>query len=156
MLSLLGAIVGLVGSLGPRILGFFEARQNHRQELELLRLQGEFQMQMMEKGHAAKLAEINAAGDIQSEIAAYGAAFKPSGVTWIDGFNAFVRPFLALAFFFLYAAVKVAQYSILDVPGAEPAQVLLSMWGNEDWATWAAVITFYFGNRTFNKERGRG
>lgn len=155
MLSLLGAIVGLLGSLGPRILGYFEARQNHRQELELLQLQSANQLKMMEIGFTQRMAEINATADIQSETAAFAAALQPSGVTWIDGFNAFVRPFLALMFFALYAAVKVAQYSILNVDGVTPSQVLVSMWGNEDWATWSAVITFYFGNRTFNKERGR-
>lgn len=155
MLALLGVALGLLGSLGPRILGFFEARQNHKQEMELLALQSANQLKMMEMGHTQKMAEINAKADISSETAAFAAALRPSGVTWIDGFNAFVRPFLALAFFALYAAVKVAQYSILNVDGTMAAQVLLSMWGNEDWATWSAVVTFYFGNRTFNRERGR-
>lgn len=36
------------------------------------------------------------------------------------------------------------------------AATLLSMWGEEDWAVWAAIVAFWFGNRTFNKERGRG
>lgn len=155
MLSLLGAIVGLLGALGPRIIGFFEAKQNHKQELELLALNGSHQLKMMEMGFTQKMAEINAMADIKSETAAYAAALRPSGVTWIDGFNAFVRPFLALMFFFLYAAVKVAQFMTLNVGDATASQVLLMLWGNEDWATWSAVVTFYFGNRTFNKERGR-
>ena len=155
MLSLLGAIVGLLGALGPRIIGFFEARQNHRQEFELMKLQAANQLEMMKLGFTQKMAEINAMADIQADTAAFAASLRPSGVTWIDGFNAFVRPFLALMFFFLYAAVKVAQFATLNVGDATASQVLLMLWGNEDWATWSAVVTFYFGNRTFNKERGR-
>lgn len=155
MLALFGSIVGLLGSLAPRLLGFFEQKQNHSQELEMLRVQGEFQMQMMQAGHAARLEEINARADVASDLAAFSAALRPSGVPWVDGFNAFVRPFLTLCFFGLYAAVKVAQFVLLQANGDGTAQVILSMWGEEDWAVWAAIVTFWFGNRTFNKERGR-
>jgi len=79
---------------------------------------------------------------------------KPSGVRWIDAFNGFVRPFLTLCFFGLYAAVKVGQYFIL-VTEAGAASSITSLWNQEDWAIWAAIVTFWFGNRTFNKERGR-
>ncbi|MGQ0585446.1 MAG: hypothetical protein ACT4O6_26190 [Reyranella sp.] len=156
MLALLGSIVGLLGSLAPRLIGYFEQKQNHVQELEMLRTQGDFQLQMLQAGHAAKLAEINAHADGQSELAAFAAALRPSGVKWVDAFNGFVRPFLTLCFFALYAAVKVAQFVILQQDHSGSAATLLSMWGEEDWAVWAAIVTFWFGNRTFNKERGRG
>ena len=58
MLALFGSIVGLLGSLAPRLIGFFEQKQNHVQEIEMLRVQGEFQMRAIEAGHAAKMAEI--------------------------------------------------------------------------------------------------
>ncbi|MBX9945920.1 MAG: hypothetical protein K2Y40_17715 [Reyranella sp.] len=102
------------------------------------------------------MGEINAHADIQSELAAFAAALRPSGVRWVDGFNAFVRPFLTLCFFALYAAVKAAQFVILQQDHSGAAATILSMWGEEDWAVWAAIVTFWFGNRTFNKERGRG
>jgi hypothetical protein len=156
MLALFGSIVGLLGSLAPRLIGFFEQKQNHAQEIEMLRVQGDFQMRAIEAGHAAKMGEINAHADAQSELAAFAAALRPSGVTWVDGFNALVRPFLTLCFFGLYAAVKAAQFVILQQDHSGSAATLLSMWGEEDWAVWAAIVTFWFGNRTFNKERGRG
>ena len=156
MLALFGSIVGLLGSLAPRLIGFFEQKQNHAQEIEMLRVQGEFQMRAIEAGHAAKMQEINAGADVASELAAFSAALRPSGITWVDGFNAVVRPFLTLCFFGLYAAVKVAQFVLLQTNGGGTASAIMSMWGEEDWAVWAAIVTFWFGNRTFNKERGRG
>lgn len=156
MLALLGSIVGLLGSLAPRLIGYFEQKQNHVQELEMFRTQGDFQLQMIQAGHNAKMAEINAHADGQSELAAFAAALRPSGVKWVDAFNGFVRPFLTLCFFALYAAVKAAQFVILQQEHSGSAATLLSMWGDEDWAVWAAIVTFWFGNRTFNKERGRG
>ncbi|OFX06629.1 MAG: hypothetical protein A3D94_00680 [Alphaproteobacteria bacterium RIFCSPHIGHO2_12_FULL_66_14] len=113
-------------------------------------------MQMIQAGHAAKMGEINTQADVATELAAFTAALKPSGVKWVDAFNAFVRPFLTLCFFALYAGVKAAQFAILQQDHGGSAATLLSMWGEEDWAVWAAIVTFWFGNRTFNKERGRG
>ncbi len=120
----------------------------------MLRTQGDFQLQLIQAGHAAKMGEINAHADIQSELAAFAAALRPSGVRWVDGFNAFVRPFLTLCFFALYAGVKAGQYYLL-VNDAGIASSFSSLWNEEDWAIWAAIVTFWFGNRTFNKERGR-
>jgi hypothetical protein len=83
-------------------------------------------------------------------------ALRPSGVKWVNAFNGFVPPFLTLCFFAFYAAVKAAQFVILQQDHGGSAATLLSMWGEEDWAVWAAVVTFWFGGRHFNKERGRG
>lgn len=156
MLALLGSILGLLGSLAPRLIGLFEQRQSHAQELEMLKVQGQFQLQMITAGHTARMAEINATADMRTELAAFAAAGKPVGIKWVDAFNGFMRPFLTLCFFMLYAAVKVAQYFIIAQDHAGAAATILSLWSNEDWAVWAAIITFWFGNRTFNRERGRG
>lgn len=156
MLALLGSLLGLLGSLSPRLIQYFEQKQSHAQELEMLKVQGQFQLQMIEAGHTAKLAEISAMTDIRTELAAFAAVNKPTGIKWVDAFNGFMRPFLTLCFFLLYAAVKAAQFFLLAQDGGMSAQTVLGLWNNEDWAVWAAIITFWFGNRTFNKERGRG
>ena len=153
MLALLGSLIGLLGSFAPRLMGFFEQKQNHAQEIEMLQVQGQFQLQLLERGAAAKLAEIGAAADSAANAAMYASAFRPTGSRFIDGFNGFVRPFLTLCFFGLYAAVKVAQFTLLQMNGDGAPSVILSMWGEEDWAIWAAIVTFWFGNRTFNKAK---
>lgn len=153
--SILGAIVGLLGSGLPRILALFEARQNHAQELEMLKVQGQFQLDMINAGSAAKMAEIGAVADMRGDLAAFTASLKPTGIKWVDAFNGFVRPFLTLCFFALYAAVKWATFVVLSQDHGGAAPTILSMWGEEDWAIWAAIVTFWFGSRSFNKERGR-
>lgn len=156
MLALLGSLLGLMGSLAPRLIQYFEQKQNHAQELEMLKTQGAFQLRMIQAGHTAKMAEINAMADMRTEMAAFAAANRPTDIKWVDAFNGFMRPFLTLCFFMLYAAVKVAQFIVLSQDGGMGASTVLSLWNNEDWAVWAAIVTFWFGNRTFNKERGRG
>ncbi len=65
-----------------------------------------------------------------------------------------MRPFLVLCFFAFQPSVKVAQFVILQHDEGGSAAMLLSMWGEEDWAVWAAIVIFWFGSRAFNKERG--
>lgn len=89
MLALLGSLLGLLGSLSPRLIQYFEQKQSHAQELEMLKVQGQFQLQMIEAGHTAKLAEISAMTDIRTELAAFAAVNKPTGIKWVDAFNGF-------------------------------------------------------------------
>ena len=153
MIGLLGALLGLLGSMAPRLIGYFESKNNHAQELEMLRVQGEFQLQMIQAGTAAKMAEIGAVSDMSRELAAFAAAGRPTGIRLVDAYNGIVRPTLTLSFFALYAAVKVGQYYLL-VTDAGLASSLTSLWTDEDTGIWAAIIAFWFGNRTLNKGRG--
>ena len=33
------------------------------------------------------------------------------------------------------------------------ASSLTSLWTDEDWGIWGAIVTFWFGNRTLNRGR---
>lgn len=156
MLALLGSLIGLFGALAPRLLGFFESRQNHQQELELINAHADVQLRLAQVQTDGRMAEINARADSTSELLAMAASLQPTGIRWVDALNGVVRPLLTVAFFALYAAVKVGQYVLLADGSSESfAMTIVQLWSEEDWAVWAAIVTFWFGNRTFNKERGR-
>jgi hypothetical protein len=150
MLALIGSAIGLLGALLPRLIGLFEAKQNHKQELELLNAQGKWQLDMATAGHAAKMAEITSYSDTARELAAFGAAARPSGIRFVDAINGLVRPLITFSLFALYAAVKVGTYILLE---AGFASGVTGLWTEEDTAIWAAIITFWFGNRSLNKKR---
>ena len=156
MLALLGSLLGLLGALAPRLIQLFEAKQNHAQELELLEAHSRNQLRLIEAGVAGKMAEVNAWADTKAELAAFAASMVPTGIKWVDALNGVVRPLLTVSFFALYAAIKAAQFYVISGEGSDVASSLIALWGEEDWAAWAAIITFWFGSRTFNKERGRG
>lgn len=155
MLALLGSLLGLLGALAPRLIQLFESRQNHKQELEMIDKHAETQLRLAEVVQAGKMAEIDARAAVQGDMMAFAAAMKPTGIAWVDALNGVVRPLLTVSFFALYAAVKAAQFYLITADGAAPANALVLLWGDEDWAAWAAIVTFWFGSRTFNKERGR-
>lgn len=151
--TILAGLIGLLGAALPRIIGLFEAKQNHATELDMLRLSGDYQLKMAEGGWTAKAAEINANAELQTDLANLGASMRPVGIKWVDALNAFVRPFLTLAFFALYATVKWATFVTLSVDHVDVASVVLTMWGADDWAIFVSIICFWFGSRAFNKER---
>lgn len=136
MLTILGSLIGFLSSALPAVSEFFKRKQDMEHELRLF----EMQIKMAEIQHQNNMEEAAIAADTSQ----YRELYKTYnvGITWIDGFNALIRPILAIAFFSLYVFVKY-----LMIQNGYP------IWDEEDAAIFASVIAFYFGNRTFDKIR---
>ena len=75
---------------------------------------------------------------------------------WVDALAGTVRPVITYAFFALFAAVKgSALYVLIAVEGMLLAQALPQIWDPETQALFAAVMSFWFGQRALAKARGR-
>lgn len=149
MITLLGTLLGFIGSLAPDILKLFQNKQDAKHELAMLQMQKDIQA----AGHAAKLEEIGAFADVAESKALYKTWL--SGVKWVDALNGTVRPVLAYSFFFLYAGIKLLQFSMIgDLSNPLPWQ-LAALWTEEDQAIFAGIIAFYFGQRQMNKVRAK-
>ncbi len=154
MLTLLGALLGLIGSVLPQWLKLWQDKQDHKHELEMYRLT----MESQKYEHEYKLQEINATADIAESAALYKASeIKLTGWTFIDGivalYNYSVRPTLTYAFFFIYAAAKVGQYMFI-ISSASDMKPVATFWDTiwklytpEDMALFATIIAYWFGQR---------
>ncbi len=144
MITLMGAILGFLGSMMPECLNFFKQRADRVHELEVMQLQ----LSQQQKGQGDRLEEIRLVHDA-AEIKSLYATYR-TNIPWVDALNGTVRPVLAYGFFLLYATVKLIQFSFLDGSHMPfPWQV----WGEEDQAIFAAIISFYYGQRAFSKAR---
>ncbi len=151
MLTLIGSLLGFVSSLFPDLLRLFRERQDRQHELAIL----DRQMEMMRSGHQQRLDEIQVQADIAESQALYKSA-APTGVKWVDALAGTVRPVITYAFFALFAAVKgSALYVLISVEGMLLAQALPQIWDPETQALFAAVMSFWFGQRALAKARGR-
>jgi hypothetical protein len=151
MLTLIGSLLGFVSSLFPDLLKLFRERQDRRHELAIM----DRQMEMMRSGHQQRLEEIQVQADIAESQALYKSAV-PTGVKWVDALAGTVRPVITYAFFALFAAVKgSALYVLIAVEGMLLAQALPQIWDPETQALFAAVMSFWFGQRALAKARGR-
>lgn len=143
MIALLGSLLGFLASALPDVIKLFTAAADRKQELAILTLQMEAQKQ----GAIQRLEEINANADIQESLAVH----QPQqivGIKWVDGLVESVRPIITYGFFALYAGIKISvmlHSSLNDTPWA--------IWTDEDMATWAAIVSFWFGGRHFDKAR---
>jgi hypothetical protein len=144
MITLIGAILGFIGSMMPEVLSFLKQRGDRIHELEMLR----FQVAQADKGQSERLEEIRLVHDSAQAKSLY--ATYRTNIPWVDALNGTVRPVLAYAFFLLYASVKLIAFAWLD-PSHPPLP--WQIWGEEDQAIFAAIISFYYGQRAFSKVR---
>jgi len=144
MISLLGALLGFIGSLVPEVFKIFRDKEDRQHELKIMQLQ----IEMQKSGNQERLEEIKIGADsaIMSEV--YKTYY--SGVKWVDALNGTVRPILSYAFFFLYSYIKISAVSSIESIGWVN---ILMLWGEEDQAIFSGIITFYFGSRALNKYR---
>lgn len=159
MLAIIGAILGLLGSLLPEVLKFFNSKEDHKHEIAMGRLQMEAQKQAGE----IKLAEIDATADIEEAKALYASAEqKLTGWKIVDGlvalYNSSVRPTFAYIFLALYCYVKYSIMYTYTQGGWTWQQLGAQIWGSEDFAVFSTIIAFFFGSRflKYSLERSNG
>ena len=152
MLTLLGSLLGFISSAFPDLLRLWQDHQDRKHELAIL----DRQMEQMRLGHSQRLEEIAVEADIAESKALYRHDSQPSGVKWVDGLRASVRPVITYAFFLLFTAVKLcALYVLMADEGLAFTIALPRIWDPETQALFAAVMSFWFGQRALAKARGK-
>lgn len=147
MLTLLGSLLGFIGSIVPEFFKNYQDKRDKSHELEILKLQLEQQK--------AGISERLEAVQIQSSANERQEMYKTfySGNPSTDKLNAMVRPTIALGFFGLYCLIKIMAY--FAIPNLENAPFIIiyqTLWSEEDAAIFAGIISFYFGNRAMRKK----
>ncbi|EJF85548.1 hypothetical protein [Bartonella rattimassiliensis] len=110
-------------------------------------------MEAQRQGHTQRLEEIQVQADVAESEALYAHASQPSGVKWVEALRASVRPLITYAFFILFATVKTAAlFKLLD-QDVGITDGLIAVWDAETQALFAAVMSFWFGQRALAKFR---
>jgi len=148
MLTLIGTIIGLLGSLFPEILKWLNNKEDHKHEVEMAKLQ----MELSKMQGEIALAELNATADIEEVKALYASAkVEPTGWKFFDGliglYNSTVRPTFAYVFLGVYCLVKYAIYMSYTQAGYDWMQAVRTIWGSEDFAVFSTIVAFFFGGR---------
>lgn len=151
MLTLLGSLLGFFSSVLPEMMNLFREGQDRQHELAVLKLQ----MEQHTLGHTQRLEAINVEADIQEGLALLKHDSQPSGVTWVDGLRASVRPVITYGFFLLFVTIKVQTLSVLLNHGVSFEMAVIRLWDAETQALFAAIISYWFGARSLSKFYGR-
>ena len=148
MLSLLGSLLGFGTSFLPKVMDFFQDKQDKKHELAVM----EVQIRQQKELAAQKLEAINVEADIR-EIESLHKSMQPTGVKWIDGLRGSVRPVITYSFFGLFIFVEVSAYLSLTAAGISGLDAVNAVWDEETKALFAAVIAFWFGGRAISRAR---
>ena len=147
MLTLLGSLLGLLGSFVPEILKHLRDQSDKGHELELL----DRQLRLRRRKQQDSLEYLEALHGLAETDALYHHA-RPVHIPWVDSLSGAVRPLITYTFFLLYVGVKVSE-GLLLYGGVAPEVLLLHLWHPEDQALFAAVMSFWFGQRSLIKRR---
>ena len=145
MLSLLGSLLGFGTSFLPSVMSFFQDRADKSHELKVMEMQLEQQIQIGNQ----KLDMVHVEADIRETEALLKSqtALTKSSSQWITDLAASVRPFITYLLFIEFMALT------LLLAGGYIDNVMYSLiWSDEVVGIWAAVISFWFGSRTFNRK----
>jgi hypothetical protein len=148
MITILGSLLGFLGSAFPEMLKVYRDGRDRQHELKIMSMQ----FDMMRSGHRQRLEEIQIQADVVTAKALYAHA-RPTGVRWVDALAGTVRPVITYSFFLLYAIMKYSQWAIVyHLMGAyDWREAFLNIWHVEDQALLATVISFWFGQRMLEK-----
>tara|TARA_R100000773_G_C4211880_1_gene111246 strand:+ start:286 stop:747 length:462 start_codon:yes stop_codon:yes gene_type:complete len=153
MISLLGSLLGFGTSSLPMIMGFFEKKQANKQELLMLEARARYASELSK----LKLKELDAQADIEEVKGLYKHAeslAQSNKSTFVSALQASVRPVITYAFFAIFAFVKITYVIVAVQEGRDVLPAILEAWDDESKTVFAAIISFWFGQRVF-KARGK-
>lgn len=145
MLSILGSVLGFGTSFLPKVLGFFEEKRDQAHELKMMDKQLEQQLQI----GVQKLQMVNVDADIRETEVLHKehASITKKSSQWVINLSASVRPIITYCLFIEFAALTLSVN--MDWIGMEQYTMI---WNSEFQAIFAAVVSFWFGQRSFNRK----
>ena len=141
MLSLLGSLLGFGTSFLPKIMDYFQDKQDKAHELSMLAAQTDAQVKL----EGVRLQAMHVEADIcESEaLLKHDAKLNSRASQWVVNLAASVRPVLSYLFFIEFFVLTLCVNM-----GWMDLEQYAAIWNNEMQAIFAAVVSFWFGSRT--------
>jgi hypothetical protein len=160
MLTLLSTIISFLAGGLPKLLDFFQDKQDKSHELRLLQAAKERELEMAERGYIAqqRLEEIKTEQvAIQASISERAALMNhdieigKGASTWVINLRALVRPLDTYGMFLLLCAVDGFGFYYAIQTDVAFADAMALLWDSETQIIWASVVSFHFGSQAFKK-----
>lgn len=171
MLTILSTLISfLMGGL-PKLLDFFQDRNDKKHELALAAMQIERELELRKAGfeaqerveqiHSAQLEmETKAKSEenlVSAQVAEMNAIYKHDeslgeGTSqWIKDLRAGTRSFITMGFFFLLCFVDIGMFVYGYNNGVTFPALAEKLWDSNTQALFASIVAFHFGGRAFGK-----
>lgn len=150
-LTLAGAAIGFLSSVTPEIVNYFKDKEQKKKDIHQLNLE----MQMLEKNADIDLIKFRAQAqdNEHARLLNHDETLSKEG-GFFGGLRKSVRPLVTYSFFGLFAFIKVVVLQeLLSQEGAEFIANVDLVWDSETKAIFAAIMSFWFGDRAISKYR---
>jgi hypothetical protein len=146
MLSLLGSVLGFGTSFLPKVMDFFQDKQDKAHELNMMDKQLENQKVL--GAQKLQMTHVEADIDETKALLKHDSALQKRSSQWIVDLAASVRPvmtyllfieFIMLTFLLAFGYIDNDMYSLI--------------WSSEIMAVWSAIVSFWFGARTMARKQ---
>jgi hypothetical protein len=168
MMSLLSTVLSfLMGGL-PKLLDFFQDRQDKKHEITLARMQNDKELQLMEKGFAAQarveeirtdqmqvdasIRQQEATVDHQKALLAHDIAIGKGASLWVTNLRASIRPVVTLIFVLELVAINAAIIWWGWSEGLDFLTVIDQAFTDDEMIILSSIIAFWFGTQAFSKK----
>lgn len=171
MLTILSTLISfLMGGL-PKLLDFFQDRNDKKHELALAQMQIERELELRKAGFevqerveqihtqqlqletSAKASEtlVNAQVAEMNAVYHHDESLSEGTSQWMKNLRAGVRSFITLGFFFLLVFVDAGLFIYGWNNGVAFPALAEKLWDSNTQALFASIIAFHFGGRAFGK-----
>lgn len=161
MLTLLSTVLSfLMGGL-PKLLDFFQDRQDKKHELTLAQMQLDQQMRMQQAGFASQekieaihTEQIQIQADVQERQALYAHDIEigKGASQWIIDLRASVRPVVTYLFVFLLMVVDISGIWWAWSSGLDFYKAMQYIFDQDEMQILVSIIAFWFGTQAFSKK----
>lgn len=150
--ALAGTILGGAFRLAPEVMKWFERKDERKHELAMF----DKQLELDKLRSQAELDQINAQASASmslAEVQAMTEAIKAQSVVtgnrFVDGLNSLVRPLITYWWVIvLYTGFLVAKFSLAVQSGEGYIAAAMSVWGQDEKAIVASIVSFWFVDRS--------
>jgi hypothetical protein len=152
MSALLGSLLGFGGSIIPTITDYFSKKQD--QKFELAKMEKKAELIKNGYTHEMQMFEQQANDKEHERLIEHDISIN-RGTGFISDLQKSVRPVITYSFFILFATVEFSllqKAMAMNVPFNEALTVV---WDDDTQSIFAAIMSFWFGNRAMEKARNR-
>ena len=149
MLSLLGSLLGFGTSFLPKVMDYFQDKQDKAHELKMLAAQTDAQVKL----EGVRLEAMNVEADIREVEALHRehAATIRRGSRWLANLSGSIRPVVTYLFVAEFLAINWAIAWLLIEAGGLTIETLQILIDDRFFALLSTMLAFWFGNRTFGR-----
>lgn len=149
--TLLGGLLGGVFRLVPEVMKFFDRKNERAHELAMMdmtmreeQLRGDIKL--------ASQQEVTYGKGIDALSEAIKVQGIKTGIAFIDGLSALVRPIVTYWFMGIYMMVKTTAIVLTYHTTGDWSYALNTAWTKDDMAIFAGILNFWFLSRVFDRK----